>query len=311
MHLLLLLINLLNVLIYKCLNFEAHMSNEAFSKVSIIIPCYNQAKYVACAIESALCQTYKNIEIVIVDDCSSDNSVEVIKNYAKNNKNIKYLTFDKNKGVCAARNAAIDASSGKYILPLDADDIIAKTYVQKAVEILEKKPDIGIVYCNARMFGKINKKWILPEFNKECIIFTNCIFNSAMYRKSDFILCGAYDENMRYGCEDWDLWLSFIEKGFGVYKINEELFYYRKLDEKTRTDLSNKHYSQICREIFNKHRELYFGNQEFYKRVFMYNKSGRKFKKILKLLLLLILFAVFVLLCLLSASFYQEILSNF
>lgn len=277
------------------------MADNNFPPVSIIIPCYNQAKYVADAIESALSQTYENIEVVIVNDCSNDNSVDIIKTYAQNNKNIKYLAFDKNKGVCAARNAAINLSSAKYILPLDADDIIADTYVQKAVKILEKNRDIGIVYCNARMFGKVNKKWILPEFNKESIIFGNCIFNSAMYRKSDFILCGTYDENMHYGCEDWDLWLSFIEKGFGVYKINEELFYYRKVDEKTRTDLSNKHYSEICKEIFNKHRELYFDNQEFYKRVFIYNKSGRKFKKILKLLLLLILFAVFVLLCLLCA----------
>ena len=97
-------------------------------KVSIIIPCYNQGMYVAEAIQSALDQTYNDIEIVCVNDASTDNSREVIRKFADEHNNIIFIDNPENIGVIASRNKAIDACSGEYILPLDADDIF-KTYL--------------------------------------------------------------------------------------------------------------------------------------------------------------------------------------
>lgn len=212
------------------------MSNNADKKVSIIIPCFNQAKFVEEAITSALNQTYKNIEIICVNDCSTDNSKEVISKF----KNIKFIDLKENKGVINARNLAIDASSGEYILPLDADDIIEPTYVEKAAKILNENPEIGIVYCKAKFFGTKNEYWDLPEFSEEKMYFTNCIFVSALFRKRDFLKVNKYKENMQSGCEDWDLWLSIIEEGFKVYKINEILFYYRQHSIKTRMNAASE-----------------------------------------------------------------------
>ena len=94
------------------------MKNEIVAKVSIIIPCYNQAEYVGESIESALKQTYENLEIVCINDGSTDNSSEVIKSYAEKYKNIVFLDEKTNRGVCCARNMAIAASSGEYIFCL-------------------------------------------------------------------------------------------------------------------------------------------------------------------------------------------------
>lgn len=125
-------------------------------------------------------------------------------------------------------------------MPLDADDIIEPTYVEKAVKILDNNPNIGIVYCKAKIFGNYDKYWNLKPFNKSDILYENCIFCSALFRKSDFIKIGGYNNNMKYGCEDYDLWLSFIEQGLEVFQINEILFSYRQYDETSRTTISLK-----------------------------------------------------------------------
>ena len=128
-------------------------------KVSIIITCYNKEKYVKETIESALNQTYKNLEIVCIDDASTDNSRNILKELKLKYNNIILLEENKNIGVVRARNKAIEIANGEYILPLDADDIIEPTYVSKAVDILDKNPQIGIVYCKAKFFGIKNENW--------------------------------------------------------------------------------------------------------------------------------------------------------
>lgn len=242
------------------------MYKNSFPKVSIIIPCYNQAQYVSDAIESALNQTYKNLEIVCINDASTDNSAEIIKQYAYKHDNLVFLDEVVNSGVCAVRNRAIEVSSGEYILPLDADDKIEPDYVEKAAEILKTNPKIGIVYCLADLFGIVNKPWELEQFDKNRIIFNNQIFNSALFRKSDFNSIGGYKSYMKDGLEDWDLWLSFVEKGFEAYRIEDILFHYRKLETKTRTDNTLQNNS-LYTEIIKHHLNLFLENDLFYERL--------------------------------------------
>ena len=152
-------------------------------RVAIVIPCYNQGEFLKDAIDSALNQTYKNIKIVCVNDCSNDNTFEIMKDYSQKYKNFLFFNLEENKGVVYSRNLAIDSAYCDYVLPLDADDKIESTYVERAVKILNEKPEVGIVYCKARFFGEIDKFWNLPDFDEEQILFNNCIFSCAMFRK--------------------------------------------------------------------------------------------------------------------------------
>lgn len=240
-------------------------------KVSIIIPCYNQGKYVQDALNSALNQTYKNIEIICVNDGSTDNSAEIISKF----ENIKFIDFKENKGVIEARNTAIEYSSGEYVLPLDADDTIEATYVEKAVAILNNNSNIGMVYCKARKFGNKNKVWKLPEYNYDDFLISNCIFNCALFRKEDFNHAGKYKQNMKNNCEDWDLWLSFIELGLKPYRIPEILFNYRQC-ENARSKVVSQNTSQL-KEIFKNHINLYSNNEVLIKKIF--SKDDKKIKK--------------------------------
>lgn len=243
-------------------------------KVSVIIPCFNQGKYVKEAINSVLNQTYENIEIICINDGSVDNTAEIITSLADKYK-ILFFNFKENKGVIHARNFGIDASTGDYILPLDADDTIEPTYVEKAVKILDEKPEIGIVYCKAKKFKKKSKIWKLKEYKFESFLYRNCIFNCALFRKSNFLQAGKYKDNLKYGCEDWDLWLSLIELNLKPYQINEFLFNYRQ-HENSRSKLVNKNH-EWQKELIKNHIDLYLNNDEFIERIFS-KKQGKKYK---------------------------------
>ena len=244
-------------------------------KVSIIMPCYNQGKYVREAIESVLHQTYKNIEIVCVNDASLDNSNDIIQNILSelNPDNFIYINHKENKGVITTRNEAIELATGEYILPLDADDTIEPTYVEKAVNILDENPDVGIVYCWVNNFWKDSKsqisKWEDFDISKE--LFLNSIVNTSMYRKSDFLLVGGYKSYMNKGWEDWDLWLSIIKKGFKAHLIKEVLFNYRRKFFDSRSNSAAKSIDHLYRELLRHHTELYINNDCFIDRVFNQN----------------------------------------
>lgn len=254
-------------------------------KVSIIIPCYNQGKYVSDAINSALKQTYKNTEIVCINDGSTDNSSKIIKTFADKYKNILFIDEPLNKGIISARNTAILSSNGEYILPLDADDTIEPSYVEKAVKILDTKPDIGIVYCKVKLFGRINKNADLKSFDKSSFLYQNCIHNTAMYRKKDFIEVGMYKDNMKYGAEDYDLWLSLVEQGFSVYQMDEFLFNYRQYKEVSRTKTSKQNIDKVWKSLITNHKKLYFNDEQFIDKVLPsfvypdYKKIMKKYKK--------------------------------
>ena len=256
------------------------------SKVSIVIPCYNKELYISEAIESALAQTYKDIEIVIVNDCSGDNSAQIIKEYADKYQQIKFIDFDKNEGVIKARNTAIEAAGGEYILPLDADDTIEPTYVEKAVKILEKNKDIGVVYCKVKFFGEKNGNLNCPEFSENYLLYSSCISSCSMFRKKDFIKCGGDRDYMKDGCEDWDLWLYFYENGYLFYRIPENLLNYRILkNDFTRTVTQKENQKDLWKLMVKNHINLYLNNETFYNRLFKkqknpINKLKKKIKKL-------------------------------
>ena len=237
--------------------------------VSIIVPCYNQADYLPETLDSILAQTYTNWECVIVNDGSPDNTDEVVQRYLTQDDRFKYIK-QSNKGPAAARNAGIENSFGEFILPLDADDLIAPTYLEKAVTVFSHNADTKLVYSKADIFGQENGPWNLDDYNYDSFIWKNCIFCSAMYKRCDYLKTGGYNVNMTHGLEDWDFFLSLLKKDDVVHCIDETLFHYR-VKEKSRTkDYQKQHYDETLLQICKNHPEVY---NPFKERIIIYRNE--------------------------------------
>ena len=180
--------------------------------VSVIVPSYNQGVYLADALNSVLNQTYTTWECIIIDDGSTDNTKEVALDFCRLDERFLYI-YQNNQGVSAARNNAIRHSSGKYILPLDGDDIIVKTYLTDAVPVLENDSNVKVVYGDAEYFGAKSGLMPLKPFSLPTLLNENCIFNTAMYRRTDYDKIAGYDETMNDGYEDWEFWISLLNNG--------------------------------------------------------------------------------------------------
>jgi glycosyltransferase involved in cell wall biosynthesis len=197
------------------------------SLFSVVIPCYNQAEFLATAINSVLEQRYQNWECILVNDGSTDQTSEVIKEYAARDPRIRFLE-KVNGGLASARNAGIKMAKGEYILPLDADDRIGREYLLLAATALEKNSEIKVLYCEAELFGEASGKWELPAFSLNLLAQTNMIFCSAIYRKKDWEAANGYDPEMKFGFEDWEFWINLLKSGEGVvHKLDYVGFFYR------------------------------------------------------------------------------------
>lgn len=196
--------------------------------VSIIIPCYNDGKYLPEAIATAKQQTYPNIEIIVVDDHSTDpKTQETLQEIAKSGLCVLQTPPGK-KGLPAARNAGIAQATGKYILPLDADDKIDPTYVSKAVAVLSNNPDVAVCGSQVKFFGLHRHVWVQPEYSYESLVQEEYkLVCSCVYRRTDWERVGGYDESLVLGKEDMAFWLDVLHEGGDVVILQEPLFFYR------------------------------------------------------------------------------------
>ena len=138
--------------------------------VSVVIPCYNQASFLKETIESVLKSTYPKIEIIIVNDGSTDHSLQVALKAASTHQQIDVIDQE-NSEVAAARNNGIQKAKGELILPLDGDDLIAEDYIEKSVEQFQKDPEVKVVYAQAVKFNEHGTKpWNLKKFSRNARI---------------------------------------------------------------------------------------------------------------------------------------------
>lgn len=227
--------------------------------VSIVIPCYNAGPELEEAVRSALQQTYPAIEVVIVDDGSTNPlTMEMLRNPQWPRARVFHK---KNGGPASARNMAIQHAQGQYILPLDADDRIDPTYVEKAVAILEAEPDVGIVYCKAMKFGAEVGPWALPPYTLRELVIDNVIFVSSLFRRDDWERVGGFSESLKLGIEDYDFWVKIVALERGVRQIDEHLFHYR-VGHVSRTTGFQADRSAIVKT----YADIFRGNLEFYGR---------------------------------------------
>jgi glycosyltransferase involved in cell wall biosynthesis len=224
--------------------------------VSIIVPCYKQAEFLPETLDSVLKQTYPNWECIIVNDGSPDNTEEIANIYLEKDSRFKYVNQE-NKGLATARNVGIINSNGEYLLPLDADDLIAPTYIEKAINHFTNFPETKLVYCKGETFGKTNGPMQFVDYNYDDFIWGNCIFCSALYRRSDYDKTDGYNANMVHGLEDWDFWLSLLKKDDIVYRIEEVLFYYRVKETSMVKELVSHHLEDNLIQLCRNHPDIY------------------------------------------------------
>jgi Glycosyl transferase family 2 len=196
--------------------------------VAIVIPCYKQAHFLPATVASVCAQTYTDLEIVIVDDGSPDDTAAVAERLitAFPERDIR-LVRQRNQGLAASRNNGIATTSAEYALVLDSDDLIAPTFVEDCVRVLDARLDLSIAYGQQRYFGEENHFTQMPEYDFVLMTRRNLFPCTALYRRRAFDEVGGYNERMT-SYEDWDFWLGCGERGhFGVF-LAHAVFCYRK-----------------------------------------------------------------------------------
>lgn len=250
-------------------------------KVSIIIPAYNCGKYLAETLDSVRHQTYNEWECIIVDDGSTDNTKAVALAYCSLDKRISYH-YQENQGPSVARNTAVYFSNGEFILPVDGDDLIAETYIERAVNYFKHHPETTLVTGKVELFGEKNGPHENTEYNYENAIWCSGLpINSSMYRRSDFDRVGGYNPNMKLHMEDFDFWISLLNKESVVHRIDEVMLYYR-INNNSRSSSANAEMTdEMYRQIQANHPEIYSDYtsniipvfQELHYLRFMYNQT--------------------------------------
>lgn len=255
--------------------------------VSIICHCYNHASFVEECLNSVINQSYKNIELIIVDDCSNDNSIEVIENWLKKNPEVQFIKNPKNLGITKSFNNATEFCNGEFIIDLAADDVLLSNCVYNQLKVFNENTNVCLVFGNAELIDDKgttigyhfavdeNLKVIdkdLQYTNYESILKGgNCMCSvSAMYKKKTFIALGKYDEKLFY--EDLDFWLRISKK--------HELAFTDEILVKKR-ELSNS----LTRSFFKKNnfsKKINESNYRILRKAFKANTKKNEFKALLK-----------------------------
>lgn len=192
---------------------------------SVVIPAFNAEAFLEATVDSVLASTYPSLEVIVVNDGSTDGTQRIVEDFARRDPRVRWF-LQENRGTAAALNHAVSRSSGKYLLPLGADDLISSDYVEKAVAILEGNERVKLVYGEAEFFGERTGRWNLPPFDRHLLARKNIVYACAVFRRSDFDRVGGFCEEI-IGREDWDFWISLLKRGGEVVRIPSVCFYYR------------------------------------------------------------------------------------
>lgn len=265
-------------------------------KISLIMSVYNGEDYLTEAIDSVLNQTFKDFELIIVNDCSTDSTAEILSGYAKSDQRVKVITNEVNLRLPSSLNKAMTEATGKYIARMDADDICMPQRLEKQYDFMENNPDIDLSSCR---FMTIKNGVITSggcggkgdrESVKALLLVTNPILHPGIIAKAEIIKNLGYDKN--FTCtEDLELWTRFIMNNHTVEIQSEYLMIYRLHDkqitettlDKQRTEVINvqKRYYGKFLEVMNEEQAEFYINGIYFTRNININKFC-KFHKWLK-----------------------------
>ncbi len=253
--------------------------NKNAPLVSVIIPCYNAEKYVEQAVCSIINQTYKNLEIIVTDDCSTDSTFEILQWLAKQDSRIKLYKNEENLKIVKTLNNMILQSRGKYIARMDADDISLPKRIEKQVEFLENHKDYGFCGTNAFYINENGEKIrvshlpITAEENLFCLGFYSSFIHPSVLIRSEIYKENLYDENFLYA-EDYELWVRLtLNKGIKGGNLKEQLFEYRFFEKQT-SSVFRKEQIDSVHKIFTSYFNLSDKESDFHKNIFLTYKSS-------------------------------------
>jgi len=229
--------------------------------VSIIVVTYNSSQFVLETLESAKAQTYQNIELIVTDDCSKDNTVEICRNWIVENKNrfvrTELNTFEKNTGISSNCNRGFHAAKGEWVKPIAGDDILVPNCIFKFMEQIRFHHNASFLCSDAEIFGdgdytgkrETNRKWLDNSINRlkskttskaqyrEFKMKNMVCASSAIYKLSAFNSLGGFDEEIKL-IEDYPFWIKATKNGYHVIYVNEKLVRYRVDDDSVQTSSS-------------------------------------------------------------------------
>lgn len=219
--------------------------------ISIVVPSYNQSEYLEDCLDSCYNQTTPALEIIVVDDGSTDNSLEIANQYM-----FKEFPFIEspvrvisqvNKGLPSARNTGIMNAKGDYILFLDADDMLKENAIAKITQEIVKT-NADVVAPSFREFGKSERDVILGGFTMDELKVANRIGYFSCTRRSALLEIGGYSPRMKWGWEDWHLWFDLFRRGKTIAILQDILVMYR-VKEKSMIHEANAHAEELSAQI--------------------------------------------------------------
>jgi glycosyltransferase involved in cell wall biosynthesis len=226
-------------------------------RVSIVVPVYDSGAYLRDALASVARQTFTKHETILVDDGSTDPRTIAACDEAARAPAVR-LIRTANRGPALARNTGVEAARAPYVLPLDSDDWLAPTFLARTVAVLDADPAVDVVHTWMALVGRHHGVWetgpfALPDMLSRCTIHV-----SALYRRRVWELAGGYDPRFVESCEDWDFWLSALERGARGHAVPEVLAYYRRTPSSREIGSRAAGIStRLMRDLVAKHRALY------------------------------------------------------
>jgi glycosyltransferase involved in cell wall biosynthesis len=227
---------------------------QAASAVSIVVPCYNGGRFIDQLLESLARQTFRDFEILIVNDGSTDAATNA--KLASLNSSIRVINQE-NRGLSGARNAGMAVAESDLVLALDCDDEIEPGYLAETVPVLRQAPpDVAIVFTHTRFGGSasgIGRRY----FNPFVLLFANPLPSCVLLRKQCWQAVGGYDESMREGYEDWEFYMRLALAGFRGIEIPKPLYIYNISPDGMLINTATRVHGRLWRYIRTKHADAY------------------------------------------------------
>ena len=222
--------------------------------ISVIVPCYNDGRFLDDLCDSLAAQTFRDFETIIIDDGSTEEAT--LQKLASLDPAIRVVP-QQNTRLPGARNAGFRAANGEFVLPLDCDDRLDPSFLAETVAVLRDAPaDVGFAFAHVRLAGDMDG--VMPRhFNRFDQLFLNQLPYCMLIRRAAWQAAGGYDEAMRDGMEDWEFNIRLLQAGFGGVEIAKPLLIYRVSGEGMLMSRTARRHGTIWRYIRTKHRDLY------------------------------------------------------
>lgn len=209
------------------------------STVSVVIPCFNYAAHLEDAVVSVLAQTFRDLEVIVVNDGSTDDSLAVAQLLAAAHPRVSVIDQPNSGQPAFARNNGIARAQGRYVVCLDADDMLGATMVEECVRLMESHPAVGLVYPVQQNFGASDDGPLFSGWHAEWLRYANRLPTASMFRREAWADAGGYRTNVP-GYEDWDFWIACSAHGWQGVLARDATFLYRVHDEGLYTDAKER-----------------------------------------------------------------------